>query len=239
MNLSVGSGDRSGADVCIWLRTPFGWKTWVRIGKLRERSTRVNTVDDEDIRSSELVQASDGLYAEVPLWCASGPIARRWIARRVFRSFLTARMGVSVGRLPQEVLLEESYRNGCSGTIQVYVCSKSFRLCLTVVHWLLECNEVPSWIENPEYVTIFLEWMAYKIKNHAWLPFRYLPVYYDGYVWTVSSLWNAYTLLPWVALTICHLINWSSLYLFMNAYMLLFCAFNHHPITAALSNITS
>jgi hypothetical protein len=21
------SGDRSGADVCIWLRTPFGWKT--------------------------------------------------------------------------------------------------------------------------------------------------------------------------------------------------------------------
>jgi hypothetical protein len=34
-------------------------------------------------------------------------------------SFLTARMGVSVGRLPQEVLLEESYRNECSGTIQV------------------------------------------------------------------------------------------------------------------------
>jgi hypothetical protein len=23
---TVGSGDRSGADVCIWLRTPFGWK---------------------------------------------------------------------------------------------------------------------------------------------------------------------------------------------------------------------
>jgi hypothetical protein len=34
-------------------------------------------------------------------------------------SFLTARMGVSVGRLPQEVLLEESCRNECSGTIQV------------------------------------------------------------------------------------------------------------------------
>jgi hypothetical protein len=28
-------------------------------------------------------------------------------------------MGVSVGRLPQEVLLEESYRNECSGTILV------------------------------------------------------------------------------------------------------------------------
>jgi hypothetical protein len=24
---AVGSGDQSGADVCIWLRTPFGWKT--------------------------------------------------------------------------------------------------------------------------------------------------------------------------------------------------------------------
>jgi hypothetical protein len=30
-----------------------------------------------------------------------------------------------------------------------YVRSKSCRLCLTVVYWLLECNEVPSWIENP------------------------------------------------------------------------------------------
>jgi hypothetical protein len=32
---------------------------------------------------------------------------------------MTARMGVSVGRLPQEVLLEESYRNGCSETMRV------------------------------------------------------------------------------------------------------------------------
>jgi hypothetical protein len=50
----------------------------VRIEKLRERNTRVYTVDDEDIRSSGLVQVNDGLYAEVPLWCASGPIARQW-----------------------------------------------------------------------------------------------------------------------------------------------------------------
>jgi hypothetical protein len=28
-------------------------------------------------------------------------------------------MGVSVGRLPQEVLLEVFYRNECSGTVQV------------------------------------------------------------------------------------------------------------------------
>jgi hypothetical protein len=37
------------------------------------------TVDGEGIRSSGLVQVSDGLYAEVLLWCASGPIARQWI----------------------------------------------------------------------------------------------------------------------------------------------------------------
>jgi hypothetical protein len=43
-----------------------------------ERSTWVYTVDDEDIRLSGLVQVND-VYAEVPLWCASEPIARRWI----------------------------------------------------------------------------------------------------------------------------------------------------------------
>jgi hypothetical protein len=32
---------------------------------------------------------------------------------------MTARLGVSVGRLPQEVMLEEFYRSGCSETIQV------------------------------------------------------------------------------------------------------------------------
>jgi hypothetical protein len=37
----------------------------------------------------------------------------------VFGSFLTARMAVSVGRLPQEVLLEESYRNECYETVRV------------------------------------------------------------------------------------------------------------------------
>jgi hypothetical protein len=37
----------------------------------------------------------------------------------VFRSLLTARMEVSVGRLPQEVLLEEFYRSWCSETVRV------------------------------------------------------------------------------------------------------------------------
>jgi hypothetical protein len=37
----------------------------------------------------------------------------------VFGSFLTARMGVSVGRFPQEVLLEEFYRSERSETMRV------------------------------------------------------------------------------------------------------------------------
>jgi hypothetical protein len=37
----------------------------------------------------------------------------------VFGSFLTVRMGVSVGRLPQEVQLEEFYRSECSETVRV------------------------------------------------------------------------------------------------------------------------
>jgi hypothetical protein len=37
----------------------------------------------------------------------------------VFGIFLTARMGVSVGRLPQEVLLEEFYKSECSEAVQV------------------------------------------------------------------------------------------------------------------------
>jgi hypothetical protein len=41
------------------------------------------------------------------------------LPRCVFGSFLTARMGVSVGRLQQEVLLEESCMNECSGTVRV------------------------------------------------------------------------------------------------------------------------
>jgi hypothetical protein len=92
-------------------------------------------------------QVNDGLHAEVPLWCASGPIARRWIVPTCVwklsdcknkRSCWKNSLGMSVSR-------------PCGS--DVYVCSKSFRLCLTVVYWLLECNKVPSWIENPEYVT--------------------------------------------------------------------------------------
>jgi hypothetical protein len=36
----------------------------------------------------------------------------------------------------------------------LYVCSKSCWLCLTVVYWLLECNKVPLWNRTYDYVTI-------------------------------------------------------------------------------------
>jgi hypothetical protein len=64
-------------------------------------------------------QVNDGLYAEVPLWCASGPIARRWIVPTCVWKLYTARMGASDGRLPQEFLLEEFYRSWCSETVRV------------------------------------------------------------------------------------------------------------------------
>jgi hypothetical protein len=70
------------------------------------------------VGASEL-QFNDGIYAEVLLWCASGLIARRWIVLTCVWKLYTARMGANVGRLPQEVLLEEFYRNECSGTVLV------------------------------------------------------------------------------------------------------------------------
>jgi hypothetical protein len=102
------------------------------------------------------VQVNDGLYAEVPLWCASGPIARRRIDLVCLEAFWLQEW---------EWVLEDSHKRSCwKNSIgvdvprpyrsDVYVCSRSFRHCLTVVYWLLECIKVPSWIENPEYVTV-------------------------------------------------------------------------------------
>jgi hypothetical protein len=133
----------------VYLAADSFWlEDWVRIGKLRERSTRVYTADDEDIRSSGLVQVNDGLYAEVPLWCVSGPIARRRIDLMCLEAFWLQEW---------EWVLEDSHKRSCwKNSIgvsvprpcgsDVYMCSKSCWLCLTVVYWLLECNKVPSWI---------------------------------------------------------------------------------------------
>jgi hypothetical protein len=94
----------------------------------------------------------------VPLWCASGPIARRRIDLVCLEALWLQEW---------EWVLEDCHKRSCwKNPIRmsvpvpyrsdVYVCSKSFRLCLTVVYWLLECNKGPSWIENPEYVTIYI-----------------------------------------------------------------------------------
>jgi hypothetical protein len=94
------------------------------------------------------LQFNDGIYAEVPLWCASGPIARRRIDLVCLEAFWLQEW---------EWVLEDCHRRSCWKNpigisvprlcrSDVYVCSKSFRLCLTVVYWLLECNKVPSWI---------------------------------------------------------------------------------------------
>jgi hypothetical protein len=124
----------------------FRLEDWVRIGKLRERSTRVNTVDDEDIRSSGLVQFNDGLYAEVQLWCASGPIARRWIAPTCIWKLYDCKNGRDCHK---RSCWKNSVGMSAPGPYRsdVYVYSKSCRLYLTVVYWLLECNKVPPWIK--------------------------------------------------------------------------------------------
>jgi hypothetical protein len=64
------------------------------------------------------------------------------LPRRVFGSFMTARMAVSVGRLPQEVLLEESYTNECSETVRVERV-RVFEEFLTVFN----CSVLTFWSE--------------------------------------------------------------------------------------------
>jgi hypothetical protein len=56
-------------------------------------------------------------------------------------------MGVSVGRLPHEVLLEEFYRSECSETVRVgrvRVFKESLAVFNCSVLTFLECNKVPS-----------------------------------------------------------------------------------------------
>jgi hypothetical protein len=78
-------------------------------------------VDGEDIRSLGLVNGK--LMMDYTPRCCCGVQADRYPddgwSRRVFRSFLTTKIGVSVGRLPQDVLLEEFYRSECSETVRV------------------------------------------------------------------------------------------------------------------------
>jgi hypothetical protein len=55
---------------------------------------------------------------------------------------MTKRMGVSVGRLPQEVLLEEFYRSQCSETVRVG-CVRVLEELLTVFN----CSVLTSGVQ--------------------------------------------------------------------------------------------
>jgi hypothetical protein len=150
--------NRLSADV--YLATDSFWlEDWVRTGKKREKHVSLYRGRwRHSIIGAGKWLVNDGLCAEVPLWCASGPTACRRIDLMCLEAF----------RLQEwEWVLEDCHKRSCWKNsigvsvprpcgLDVYVCSESCRLCLTVVYWLLECNKVPSWIENPEYVTILM-----------------------------------------------------------------------------------
>jgi hypothetical protein len=65
------------------------------------------------------VQVNDGLYAEVPLWCESGPIARRWVVPTCVWKLSDCKNGSECWKIAQEVLSEEFCRSWCSETVRV------------------------------------------------------------------------------------------------------------------------
>jgi hypothetical protein len=86
------------------------------------------------------------------------------LSRRVFGDFLTARMRVSVGRLPQEVLLEEFYRSYRSETVQVGRVRVFEELltvfnCSVLTFW--NGNKLPLRIELPST----LQYFPFNISN--------------------------------------------------------------------------
>jgi hypothetical protein len=55
----------------------------------------------------------------VPLWCASGPIARRWIVPACVWKLSDCKNVSECWKSNTEVLLEEFYRSECSETVRV------------------------------------------------------------------------------------------------------------------------
>jgi hypothetical protein len=67
-------GNRSSTDVCVCLAADSFWlEDWVHIGKKREEHMSLFRGRwRHSIVGAGKWQVNDGLYAEVPLWCASG-----------------------------------------------------------------------------------------------------------------------------------------------------------------------
>jgi hypothetical protein len=59
------------------------------------------------------------VYAEVPLWCASGPIARRWIVPTCIWKLYDCKNGSECWKIATRGPVEEFYRTECSETVLV------------------------------------------------------------------------------------------------------------------------
>jgi hypothetical protein len=131
----------------------------------------------------------------VPLWSASGPIARQWIVPTCVWKLSDCKNGSECWKNSIGVSVPRPYG------LYVYVCSKSFWLCLTVVYWLLGCNKVPSWIEQPEYVTICYSRTCWTFDNYtlAWL----LPCWVCHYDNRLSIVMIKYSLMIFRQMDFC------------------------------------
>jgi hypothetical protein len=138
----------------------------------------------------------------------------------VFGSFVTARMGVSVGRFPQEVLLEESYRSESSETVRVGRVH-AFQELLTVIDscvrelvevirvrileelWTLikscvlnaECSKLPLWKRTSKFLTIHPKILKKCTKKFPKI-IKICPTYFENVpkifwkMYKILKIWN-------------------------------------------------
>jgi hypothetical protein len=65
------------------------------------------------------LQVNEGLYAEVPLWSASGPIARRCIVPTCVWKLYDCKNGSECWKIATRGPVGELYRSECSETVRV------------------------------------------------------------------------------------------------------------------------
>jgi hypothetical protein len=131
------------------------------------------------------VQVNDVLYAEVPLWCASGPIARWWIAPTCVWKLYDCKNGSecwkSATRGPVGTILQEWVFRYHKGRMSTCVRRVTDCVKLQCVDFL-ECNKVPSWIEA-ECVTILRSKKRFNDKPSESLHFFFNMYYVPIPVW--------------------------------------------------------